>query len=87
MAALLHLFNRSVNISQIKASDYIILRDESHNFRLKTYYIRPKEQIHQLSDGFKNFKVYSWKKELEIKSKSELESVSDLWLYYLCNIR
>jgi ubiquinone/menaquinone biosynthesis C-methylase UbiE len=87
MASLLHLFNRSVSLIQLKASDYIVLRDESHNFRLKTYYIRPKEQIHQLSDGFKDFKVYSWKKKVEIKSEKELESICDLWLYYLCTIQ
>jgi ubiquinone/menaquinone biosynthesis C-methylase UbiE len=87
MAALLYFFNRSVSLIQIKASDYLILRDESHNFRLKTYYIRPKEQIHQLSEEFKDFRIYSWKQELEIKDKDELESICDLWLYYFCTIQ
>ncbi len=87
MAFLLRLFNRSVGMMQLKASNYIILRDESHNFRLKTYYIRPQEQILQLSDGFQNFRVYSWKQEVEIKSKKELESICDSWLYYLCTIQ
>ncbi len=87
MAALLHFFNRSVSTTQLKASDYLILRDESHNFRLKTYYIRPKEQIHQLGDGFKDIKIYSWKQEVEIKDKKELEFICDLWLYYICTIQ
>ena len=87
MAALLHWFNRSVSVIQLRASDYVIVRDESHNFRLKTYYIRPKEQIHQLGSGFKDFRVYSWKQEVEIKSKKELASICDLWLYYLCTLR
>ncbi len=87
MTALLYLFNRSVSTTQIKASDYLILRDESHNFRLQTYYIRPKEQIHQLKDGFKDFRVYSWKQEVEIEGDKELSSNCDSWLYYLCTIQ
>jgi ubiquinone/menaquinone biosynthesis C-methylase UbiE len=87
MSALLHFFNRSVSLIQLKASDYIILRDESHNFRLKTYYIRPKEQIHQLSNSFKALKIYSWKQEVEIKDEKELDSICDLWLYYFCTIQ
>jgi ubiquinone/menaquinone biosynthesis C-methylase UbiE len=87
MAALLHFFNRSISLIQLKESNYAILRDESHNFRLKTYYIRPKEQIHQLGDGFKDFRVYSWKQDVEIRSKKEMDSICDLWLYYLCTIQ
>jgi ubiquinone/menaquinone biosynthesis C-methylase UbiE len=87
MTALLRFFNRSVTVIQLRASDHVILRDESHNFRLKTYYIRPKEQIHQLGNGFKDFRVYSWKQEVEIRSKQELESICDSWLYYLCTIQ
>lgn len=87
MAGLLHFFNRSVSTNHIKASEHLILRDESHNFRLQTYYIRPKEQIHQLHNRFKDFRVYSWKQEVEIKRGKELSSNCDLWLYYLCAIQ
>jgi ubiquinone/menaquinone biosynthesis C-methylase UbiE len=87
MAALLYFFNRSVSPVQLKVSDYLILRDESHNFRLKTYYIRPKEQVYQLSNRFKEIKVYPWQQEVEIKDKKELDFICDSWLYYFCTIQ
>jgi ubiquinone/menaquinone biosynthesis C-methylase UbiE len=86
MFSLLRLVNRSIDLAHIKAADYVIVRDESHNFQLKTYYVRPKEQIHQLSNWFSKIKVYSWKKEIEIVNMQELRVHSDMWLYYLCNI-
>jgi ubiquinone/menaquinone biosynthesis C-methylase UbiE len=86
MFSLLRLVNRSIDLAYIKSADYAIIRDESHNFQLKTYYVRPKEQIHQLSDQFSVFKIYSWKKDIEIISAQELKTNSDMWLYYLCNI-
>ncbi len=86
MFSLLRLVNRSVNLAHIKAADYAIIRDESHNFQLKTYYVRPKEQIHQLSEWFSGIKVYSWKKEIKILSIQELGANSDMWLYYFCNV-
>ncbi|WP_404785635.1 class I SAM-dependent methyltransferase [Altericista sp. CCNU0014] len=86
MYLLLRLVNRPTNLAQIEAADRAIIRDESHNFRLKTYYIRPKEQIHQLSDWFERCKVYSWKEEVEILNIQDLKTNSDMWLYYLCSI-
>jgi ubiquinone/menaquinone biosynthesis C-methylase UbiE len=86
MFALLRFFNRPITLTQLKAADYAIIRDESHNFRLNTYYIRPKEQIHQLSSCFHNLRVYSWKKEIEIADDQELRTNDDMWLYYFCNI-
>jgi ubiquinone/menaquinone biosynthesis C-methylase UbiE len=86
MFALLHLFNRSLTLVQLKVVDYAIIRDESHNFRLSTYYIRPKEQIHQLSQWFNQVKVYSWKNEIEIEDPQALITNDDMWLYYLCQI-
>jgi ubiquinone/menaquinone biosynthesis C-methylase UbiE len=86
MFALLRFFNRSYTLTQIEAADFAIIRDESHNFQLQTYYIRPKQQIHQLGKWFSHLKVYSWRKELEIIDSKELKMNRDLWLYYLCTI-
>jgi ubiquinone/menaquinone biosynthesis C-methylase UbiE len=86
MFALLRFFNRSYTLTQIKTANFAIIRDESHNFQLKTYYIRPKEQIHQLAEWFNNLQVYSWRKEKKIVDLKELEINSDMWLYYLCTI-
>jgi ubiquinone/menaquinone biosynthesis C-methylase UbiE len=81
---LMRFFNRSYTLTQIEAADFAIIRDESHNFRLKTYYIRPKEQIHQLRHWFSHLQIYPWKKETEIIDSKELKINCDMWLYYLC---
>jgi ubiquinone/menaquinone biosynthesis C-methylase UbiE len=86
MFALLQFFNRSYTLTQLKVSDFAIIRDESHNFKLQTYYIRPKEQIHQLGKWFIHLKVFSWRKEIEILDSEELKKNRDMWLYYLCSI-
>ena len=86
MAALLHVFNFPITLKQLKKSAYLILKDESHNFRLKTYYIRPQEQINQLESHFSGVKVYSWKSGLEL-TEDEMHCHSDLWLYYLCVVK
>ncbi len=86
MTALLHAFNFPISLKQLKSSAYLILKDESHNFRLKTYYIRPQEQISQLQSNFSAVKVYSWKNGLEVPA-DQVGCHSDLWLYYLCMIK
>lgn len=86
MSALLHVFNFPITLKQLKISAFLILKDESHNFRLKTYYVRPQEQLNQLQSCFSDVKVYSWKSGLEL-TEDEINCHSDLWLYYLCVIK
>lgn len=87
MFGLLRFFNRSISAQQIKQSDYEIIQDEPHNFRLKQYYIRPQEQLNQLETNFGNIKIYSWKSGLEITTQEELSGNREMWLYYLCQIK
>ncbi len=87
MFALLRFFNRSISPQQIKHSEHEIIQDESHNFRLKQYYIRPQEQLNQLKANFENIRMYSWKSGLEITNQQDLSDNSDMWLYYLCKIK
>ncbi|ACK65446.1 Methyltransferase type 11 [Rippkaea orientalis PCC 8801] len=86
MLAFLRFFNPSISYHQLKSNNYAILKDESHNFRLKTYYIRPHQQIKQLEPYFSHIQVYSWKYGHEITQETELISNSEMWLYYLCFI-
>ena len=86
MWALLKLLNPSVNRKKLKTCDYLIIRDESHNFLLQTYYIRPTEQIKQLASNFSNIEIYSWKTGQKILDLDNLSTNSDMWLYYLCVI-
>lgn len=83
MLGLLHFLNRPITLRQLRGLAHVIVRDESHNFRLKTYYIRPQEQIKQLA-AFGAVKVYSWQSGLEITDESALAANSEMWLYYLC---
>ena len=86
MLALLRCFNRSVSVKQLNASAYVVVKDESHNFCLQTYYVRPIEQLGQLAANFRDVNVYSWKSGLSITDEHELAANTDLWLYYLCTI-
>ncbi|WP_299410861.1 class I SAM-dependent methyltransferase [Acaryochloris sp. IP29b_bin.148] len=86
MWAFLRGFNRSCSLKQLHSSVYAMIRDEPHNFRLRTYHIRPQAQLEQLASGFTDIKVYSWQDGTEI-NPSELPSIVEMWLYYLCVIQ
>jgi ubiquinone/menaquinone biosynthesis C-methylase UbiE len=86
MWALLRLFNAAISQKQINSADYLILKDESHNFRLQTYYIRPEAQTKQLEFGFKHIEMYPWRQDQAVTmDDSSIES--NLWLYYFCRIK
>ena len=87
MMVILRCFNRAITPAQLKDSAYAIIQDESHNFRLQTYYIRPQNQMEQLEGNFDDIKIYSWKSGLEITRACDLKANTDLWLYYLCRIK
>ena len=87
MFTLLRFFNRSISPHQIKSSDYEIVQDESHNFRLKQYYVRPQEQLNQLQANFDNIRMFSWQSGLELITQQDLSANTDMWLYYLCQIK
>ena len=86
MLGLLKLNNLAITREQLRDADYLVIKDESHNFRLQTYYIRPQAQIKQLALDFHNIEIYSWKSGLLITNSHELSINSDQWLYYLCVI-
>jgi ubiquinone/menaquinone biosynthesis C-methylase UbiE len=86
LLALLRLFNASITRAQLQNADHLMVRDESHNFRLQTYYIRPAAQLQQLASHFEDIKVYSWNSGLQISRSSDLSMNFDMWLYYLCVI-
>lgn len=87
MLVLLRFLNRPMTLKQLKKSAYVYIRDESHNFRLRTYYVRPQEQLKQLASDFRAVKVYSWRSGLEITDRDALAANSEMWLYYLCTLQ
>jgi SAM-dependent methyltransferase len=86
MWGLLRWFNRGIQMSDLAQSDHLILRDESHNFALQTYYIHPAAQVEQLAFGFRPIEVYPWTQRHPVKSLEDPALASPLWLYYLCQV-
>ena len=65
----------------------MIVNDGVLESRLTTYYIKPEEQLKQLTDcGFSNIRIYSLESGKEIMNKSKIDRIRDGWLYYLCEV-
>ncbi len=87
MWGLLRLVNQPLTVPKIQAATHAIIKDESHNFRLQTYYIRPQTQIAQLAAHFDHIRIYSWSTGLELTSESDLHHNTESWLYYVCRFK
>jgi ubiquinone/menaquinone biosynthesis C-methylase UbiE len=69
--------------SELKKENYVVIN--AYEYRVKTYYIKPEEQLKQLTDlGFKDIRLFALEDGREIKDTSELISVKDNSIYYLC---
>lgn len=86
MWGLLRWFNRGLTPADLKSADHLILRDESHNFALKTYYIDPAAQIQQLAMGFHSVEVYPWTQRTPVDNLNHPALADPLWLYYCCQV-
>lgn len=82
------VYNTGMDIKKGRQCEYAIFNDGVHNYRLQTFYIKPIEQIKQINENglFKDVRVFSLNGG-EIKSETELKSIEDRWLYYLCVIK
>lgn len=72
--------------ASLRRSPYMTINDGTHSCQLLTYYIRPEEQLSQLTEYFTDIRVFSSVSGSEILGRSELRNVQDAWLYYLCKI-
>lgn len=80
------VYNWRVRAATVRRSQYMMINDGAHSCQLLTYYIRPEEQLGQLSENFSDIRVFSLVSGSEILGHSELRNVQDSWLYYLCRI-
>ncbi len=87
MLVLLRILNFPLKLTTLKALPHAIVKDESHNFRLNTYYIRPQDQIAQLAPHFSHIQVYSWRNDRELITEADRVANVDMWLYYLCTVK
>ena len=72
-------------IKHLQDLPYAIINDGAHDFRLLHYYIKPREQVRQLSDYFTDIRVFGHDGH-ELVGDSELDSNVDGYLHYLCTI-
>lgn len=86
MWALLRRVNRHLTLETLATADYVIVKDEPHNFRLANYYIRPHAQHQQLAPHFQDIRTYVWSTGQEITDDATLLTNQDLWLYYGCRM-
>ncbi len=80
------VYNWRVRTATLRLSQYMMINDGAHSCQLLTYYIRPEEELNQLSENFTDIRVFSLVSGSEILGHSELQNVQDSWLYYLCRI-
>jgi len=79
---LIYFFNGP--LKKYSSKDFVIINDGSHNFGLKTYYIKPSEQIEFLSScGFRDIKLFSID---DGEEKTNYEDIEDDWIYYFCRV-
>ncbi len=82
-AMLNFIYNNYREIRTLNQSQFAILNDGVHLFKIKNYYIRPLEQIRKLEEFFSDTQVYSLSTG-EIIANNDLEKNKDPWLYYIC---
>ncbi|MBX2863274.1 MAG: class I SAM-dependent methyltransferase [Leptolyngbyaceae cyanobacterium MAG.088] len=87
MLGLFWLFNRPMTRDTLAEAEHLIVRDESHNFRLDTYYIRAAQQLKQLSKDFSQVEIYPWQSTERVLDMDAAIMDRDLWVYYLCQLK
>jgi SAM-dependent methyltransferase len=79
---LLHRLNRPLH--KLLAARCATINDGAHAFRLRTHYIRPTEQVHQLgATGYADVRIFTLDGN-EAETGDGLDQLEDSWLYYLC---
>jgi SAM-dependent methyltransferase len=81
------LLNPGVRAAHVRNAPHLVLNDGAYHGKLRTHYIRPLEQIKELSGAFTEIRVFSLTTGAEIEDQSKLGSNEDPWLYYLCRIK
>jgi ubiquinone/menaquinone biosynthesis C-methylase UbiE len=77
------------NFEKLKNKNFAMIENGLYQygfpFKYKRYYIKPKEQILQLNyTGFKNIEIYRLDDGKKVEDQSQLNTIKDSWLYYLC---
>lgn len=79
-------YNWRVRAATVRRSQFAMICESNHSRWVPTYYIRPEEQLRQLSEHFTDVRVFSFASGCEIVGHDELRNVQEMCLYYLCRI-
>jgi SAM-dependent methyltransferase len=64
--------------------DYAVINDGAHGLGLRTYYVRPLEQVAVLRRlGFEDVRVFSVETGVEILER-DFGGIGEVWVYYFC---
>jgi len=75
------------DFKKLKQKEYAVIMEIVHRSFLKTYYVKPLEQLRQLKEvGFTNVRLFSFEDGKEIKDVSLLNNLDELFVYYLCEV-
>jgi len=81
-------YNSHIRASAVRNSPHLVITMRAFNqCRFPYYFIRPLAQIAQLQEDFMDVRVFSVDTGAEIQDRSQLETVEDPWLYYLCKMK
>ena len=73
-------------INNLPQMDYLQVNDGAHKWKLSLTYVRPSYQVSELRDiGFQKITIFNLDHG-EVVLPSQLELLSDKWLYYLCKL-
>ena len=82
-------YNKGLDLKQLKNSAYAIFSDTPEGTDLGTYYIKPLEQIKQLTENefFTHIRSYALSNGEELKNKEQLTRINDPWIYYSMTVK
>jgi ubiquinone/menaquinone biosynthesis C-methylase UbiE len=80
------VYNWRIRVAVLRRSQYLTINERFSSRRMPTYYVRPEEQLKQLSEDFSDVQVFSFDNGREIVDRGELQNAPDMCLYYLCRI-
>ncbi len=64
---------------------WALVNDGEHGYGLKTYYVRPLEQVKELEKhNFKDIQIIDVIDGKVLKEQGSILEAKDIWLYYLC---
>jgi ubiquinone/menaquinone biosynthesis C-methylase UbiE len=78
------VYNWRIRSATLRRSQYQTIDERFSSQRMPTYYVRPEEQLRQLSEDFSDVRVFSFDNGREFIDRGELQNAPDMCLYYLC---